>query len=159
MKFLLRIIIGLFFTGVYAEDYIQEIQANVRILKEYNLSESEKFRSYELLGTFTDEYGNYGKFDAIITSDLKKDKLIKLEATGKTIYSNDQILYFKAYRKESDYDAGIAISEIVGASEKFKSLIGITCVQSVRYFRDTIFGLQKCKTTREQSNILKNISN
>ena len=40
-------------------------------------------------------------------------------------------------------------------SDKFKSLIGTKCIQSVRYFRDTIFGLQKCKITKEQSEILK----
>ena len=39
-----------------------EIQANVKIIKKYNISKIEKFRSYELLGTFTDEYDNYGKF-------------------------------------------------------------------------------------------------
>ena len=45
--------------------------------------------------------------------------------------------------------------EIIGASDKFKSLIGTKCIQSVRYFKDTIFGLQKCKITKEQSEILK----
>ena len=45
--------------------------------------------------------------------------------------------------------------EIIGASNKFKSLIGTKCIQSVRYFKDTMFGLQKCKITKEQSEILK----
>ena len=143
-------------TSVYAEDYISEIQANVKIIKEYNISKIQKFRSYELLGTFTDKYGNYGKFDAIVSSDIKNDKLIKLEATAKTIYANEEFLFFKAYRKESDFDAGVALTEVVGASEGFKSLIGMECVQSVRYFKDTIFGLQKCKTSEEQNDILKN---
>ena len=54
------------------------MQANIKIIKEYTISKTEKFRSYELIGTFTDEYGNYGKFDAVITSDIKKGKLIKI---------------------------------------------------------------------------------
>ena len=158
MKYILQITLFIFLSIVHAEDYedyIVEIQANIKIIKEYTISKTEKFRSYELIGTFTDEYGNYGKFDAIITSDIKKGKLIKLEATAKNIYMNEEFIFMKAYRKESDYDAGIAISEIVGASENFKPLIGVKCVQSVRYFKDTIFGLQKCKISKEQSKILK----
>ena len=140
---------------VIAEEYILEFQANVKMIKEYNISEIDKFRSFELIGTFTDDYGNYGKFDAVITSDIKNNKLVKLEGTGKNIYSNEEVLFIKSYRKESDFDAGVANMEIIGASKKFKSLIGMKCIQSVRYFKDTIFGLQKCIISKEQSNILK----
>jgi hypothetical protein len=156
MKFLLNLLLFLSFSYAVSEEYISEFQANVKMIREYNISEIEKFRSYQLIGTFTDEYGNYGKFDAIITSDIKNNKLIKLEGTAINIYSNEETLYARAYRKESDFDAGVANMEIIGASEKFKPLIGTKCIQSVRYFKDTIFGMQKCIITKEQSDILKN---
>ena len=155
MKYILYLIFFLFFSYASAEEYILEFQANVKMLREYDISKIKKFRSYQLIGTFTDEYGNYGKFDAIITSDIKDKKLIKLEGTGMNIYSNEEILYIKAYRKESDFDAGIATMEIIGASDKFKPLIGVKCLQSVRYFKDTIFGLQKCKISKKQKDLLK----
>ena len=155
MKFIFSILLFFHVKHTFSLDYILEFQANINILKEFNISKKEKFRSYELIGTFTDEYGNYGKFDGIVTSDIKDSKLIKLEGTAKTIYANDEILYMKAFRKESAFDAGVAYMKIIGASEKFKSLIGTKCKQSVRYFKDTIFGLQKCKITEEQSEILK----
>ena len=155
MKFILSII--LFFSLKYlsSEEYISEMQANVKMIKEYDISEQEKFRSYQLIGTFTDKYGNYGKFDAVITSDIKNNKLVKLEGTAMNIFSNEEFLFIRAKRKESDFDAGVANMVIIGASEKFKPLIGTKCIQSVRYFKDTIFGLQKCKITKEQSEILK----
>ena len=156
MKFLLNLLLFLSFSYAVSEEYISEFQANVKMIREYNISEIEKFRSYQLIGTFTDEYGNYGKFDAIITSDIKKNKLIKLEGTAINIYSNEETLYARAYRKESDFDAGVANMEIIGASDKFKPLIGTKCIQSVRYFKDTIFGMQKCIINKEQSDILKN---
>ena len=156
MRFFIFILL-LFQTNSYAdtEEYILEFQANVKMIREYNISKIEKFRSYQLIGTFTDEYGNYGKFEAVITSDIKDNKLIKLEGTAINIYSNEETLYIRANRKESDFDAGIATMEIIGASDKFKPLIGTKCIQSVRYFKDTIFGLQKCKISKKQSNILK----
>ena len=155
MKLIFTILLFFSLKQVFSVDYISEFQANINIIKEFNISEKEKFRSYELIGTFTDEYGNYGKFDGIIISDIKNNKLIKLEGTAKTIYANNEFLYIKAFRKESDFDAGVATMEIVGASDKFKALIGTKCKQSVRYFKDTMFGLQKCKITKEQSEILK----
>ncbi len=155
MKLIFTILLCFSLKQVFSVDYISEFQANINIIKEFNISDKEKFRSYELIGTFTDEYGNYGKFDGLIISDIKDNKLIKLEGTAKTIYANNEVLYIKAFRKESDFDAGVANMEIIGASDKFKSLIGTKCKQSVRYFKDTIFGLQKCKITKEQSEILK----
>ena len=156
MKFLFNLLLYLSFGYAVSEEYISEFQANVKMIREYNISEIEKFRSYQLIGTFTDEYGNYGKFDAIITSDIKNNKLIKLEGTAINIYSNEETLYARSYRKESDFDAGVANMEIIGASDKFRPLIGTKCIQSVRYFKDTIFGMQKCIITKEQSDILKN---
>ena len=156
MKLIFTILLCFSLKQVFSVDYISEFQANINIIKEFNISDKEKFRSYELIGTFTDEYGNYGKFDGIIISDIKDNKLIKLEGTAKTIYANNEVLYIKAFRKESDFEAGVATMEIVGASDKFKALIGTKCKQSVRYFKDTMFGLQKCKITKEQSEILKN---
>ena len=155
MKLIFTILLCFSLKQLYSVDYISEFQANINIIKEFNISDKEKFRSYELIGTFTDEYGNYGKFDGLIISDIKDNKLIKLEGTAKTIYANNEVLYIKAFRKESDFDAGVANMEIIGASDKFKSLIGTKCKQSVRYFKDTIFGLQKCKITKEQSEVLK----
>ena len=155
MKLIFTILLYFSLKQVFSLDYISEFQANINIIKEFNISDKEKFRSYELIGTFTDEYGNYGKFDGIIISDIKDNKLIKLEGTAKTIYANNEVLYIKAFRKESDFDAGVANMEIIGASDKFKSLIGTKCKQSVRYFKDTIFGIQKCKITKEQSEVLK----
>ena len=155
MKFIFTILLFFFLKHGFSIDYIVEFQANINILKEFDISNKEKFRSYELIGTFTDEYGNYGKLDGIIISDIKDNKLIKLEGTAKTIYANDEFLYIKAFRKESDFDAGVATMEIIGASDRYKSLIGTKCKQSVRYFKDTIFGLQKCEITKKQSETLK----
>ena len=40
--------------------------------------------------------------------------------------------------------------EIIGASDKFKSLIGTKCKQSVRYFKDTIFGYRNVKLLKNK---------
>ena len=81
--------------------------------------------------------------------------MIKLEGTAIYIYSNEEKLYIRANRKGSDFDAGVASMKIIGASDKFNLLIGTKCIQSVRYFKDTIFGLQKCSISKKQRDLLE----
>ena len=156
MKVFFLILIFLNNSFLFASDYILEFQANVKIIKEFDISEKARFRSYLLQGTFTDEYGNYGKFEGVVISDVKGGKLIKLEGTAKTVYSNGEVLYLKSFRKESDFDAGVANAKIIGSSNKYKPLIGTKCMQSVRYFEDTIFGLQKCNLLAGLEKLFKN---
>ena len=116
------------------EDYILEFQAKVKNLRTFNISNSEKFRSYDLEGIFTDNYGNYGKTSAIIISDIKNGKLVRLDATSQNIYSNYEKTYMRGVREKSDIDAGIAYNIVIGASKNLSPLIGMKCTTSVRYF-------------------------
>ena len=158
MKFLLLIILYCAMISLAkTEDYILEFQAKVKNLRTFDISKSEQFRSYDLEGTFTDNYGNYGKSSVIIISDIKDGKLVRLDATSENIYSNNEKLYMRGVREKSDIDAGIAYNIVIGASKNFTALIGMKCTTSVRYFDDAIFGIQKCNMNKEIKKVLKNI--
>ena len=156
MKFLTVILFFLVIGNAKTEDYILEFQAKVKNLRTFNISNSEQFRSYDLEGTFTDNYGNYVKTSVIIISDTKNGKLVRLDATSENIYSNSEKIYMRGVREKSDIDAGIAYNIVIGASKKFTPLIGMKCTTSVRYFDDAIFGLQKCNTNEGMIKLLKN---
>ena len=156
MKFL-KVILYFTMIGIAnTEDYILEFQAKVKNLRTFNISNSEQFRSYDLEGTFTDNYGNYGKTSVIIISDIKNGKLVRLDATSQNIYSNNEKIYMRSVREKSDVDAGIAYNIVIGASKNLSPLIGMKCTTSVRYFDDAIFGLQKCNTDEGMIKVLKN---
>ena len=158
MKHLLFILF-LFLLGVCsAEDYIIEFQAKVKNLIEYDISNTKKFRNYDLEGTFTDSYGNIGLFNAVVSSDVKEGKLIKLDTTAENVYSNNEKIYFRGVREKSDVDAGIAYAIIVGTTERLQPLIGSKCTTSVRYLNDAIFGLTKCKVSENSKKILNDIN-
>ena len=58
MRFLIIILFFAVISIAKTEDYIIEFQAKVKNLRTFNISNSEQFRSYDLEGTFTDNYGN-----------------------------------------------------------------------------------------------------
>ena len=157
MKFILSFILIFISCISNAKDYVIEFQAKVKNLKEYKMTEIKQFRNYDLEGTFTDNYGNYGKFSAIIISDVEDDKLIRLDSTGEFIFSNNEKVYFRGIRESSDVDAGIAYNLVIGTTKKLTQLIGTNCTTSVRYFEDAIFGINKCKFSEEQNEIFNHL--
>lgn len=158
MKYFLNIIFFFLLSLCFSEDYIIEFQAKVKNLKEFNFSNKKKFRNYDLEGTFTDNYGNIGIFNAVVISDVEAGKLIKLDSTGENIYSNNEKIYFRGVREKSDVDAGIAYNIVIGTTEKFEPLIGTKCTTSVRYLNDAIFGINKCKLSENSKKILNKMN-
>ena len=158
MKYYLCIPIFFLISTCFAKDYIIEFQAKVKNLIEYNISKTKKFKNYDLEGTFTDNYGNIGIFGAVISADIEKGKLIRLDSTAENIYSNNEKFYFRGVREKSDVDAGIAYNIIIGTTEKFKPLIGTKCTTSVRYLNDAIFGINKCKLSKTSKKILNDVN-
>ena len=158
MKYYLCIALFFLLNFCFSEDYIIEFQAKVKNLKEFNFSNKKKFRNYDLEGTFTDNYGNIGIFNAVVISDVEKGKLIKLDSTSENIYSNNEKIFFRGVREKSDVEAGIAYNIIIGTTEKFKPLIGTKCITSVRYLNDAIFGINKCKLSKTSKKILNDVN-
>ena len=158
MKYYLCIALFFLLNFCFSADYIFEFQAKVKNLKEFNFSNKEKFRNYDLEGTFTDNYGNIGLFNAVVSSDVKEGKLIKLDTTAEVVYSNNEKIYFRGVREKSDVDAGIAYGIMVGTTKRLQPLIGSKCTTSVRYLNDTIFGLNKCKISENSKKILNDIN-
>ena len=145
-------------SNTLGKDYIIEFQAKVKNLKEFKFTNVKKFRNYDLEGTFTDNYGNIGLFNAVVSSDVKEGKLIKLDTTAENVYSNNEKIYFRGVREKSDVDAGIAYAIIVATTKRLQPLIGSKCTTSVRYLNDAIFGLTKCKVSENSKKILNDIN-
>jgi hypothetical protein len=158
MRYYLCIALFFLLNFCFAEDYIIEFQAKVKNLKEFDFSNKKKFRNYDLEGTFTDNYGNIGIFNAVVISDVEAGKLIKLDSTGENIYANNEKIYFRGIREKSDIDAGIAYNLIIGATKKLNLLVGTKCTTSVRYFDDAIFGINKCKSPKELNKLFSDIN-
>ncbi|OUU63721.1 MAG: hypothetical protein CBC22_00280 [Alphaproteobacteria bacterium TMED62] len=158
MKYFFFIFSLFHLSNCFSEDYIIEFQAKVKNLIEYNFSETKNFKNYDLEGTFTDSYGNIGIFGAVIIADIENGKLVRLDSTAENIYSNNERFYFRGIREKSDVDAGIAYNTIIGTTKKLRPLMGTKCTTSVRYLKDAIFGINKCKLNDKSKKILNNIN-
>tara|TARA_Y100001935_G_C17293980_1_gene505054 strand:- start:1292 stop:1747 length:456 start_codon:yes stop_codon:yes gene_type:complete len=142
----------------FSFDYEIQTHAKRTIIKTIPISKTEKYISFILEGTWTDNLGNYGMMEQSSFVMLNNNSVIELDGYGKTIYQNNQETYFKGYRNRQEKDAGVGETEILNATEKLNSLIGMRCPYAVNFFKDTAYVVSKCKITEEQKKILSNIS-
>ena len=86
-------------------DYEVETHAKREVIKTFPISANEKYISFILEGTWTDNLGNYGLMEQASFVLLKDDNVIELDGYGKTIYQNDEETYFRGYRNRQVKDA------------------------------------------------------
>ena len=146
MKYFLQILIILFTYEVSALDLVIDIRgyySNDEIIME----DQNKLVHYQSRGNWSDNFNNYGKFKCkgsilINRSGKRTDKeliLCELEDV------NGEYLWFIPKRSDSEWEAGVGKSSIVSATNKYKRLIGKTCVYAVSYYKDTFHTKTKCE--------------
>ena len=155
---LLIVLVFLFNNFSFSFDYEVQTHAKRTVLKTIPISKTEKYISFTLEGTWTDNLGNYGMMESSSFVMLNNNNVIELDGYGKTIYQNNQETYFRGYRNRQEKDAGVGETEILNATEKLTSLIGMKCRYAVNFFNNTAYAFAKRKITEEQKNILSKIS-
>ena len=138
-------------------DYLVETHAKRKIVKSFELQDNQKFISFILDGTWSDNLGNYGFIEQASTVVLSENRVIKLDGYGKTIYQNKEVSYFRGFRDQQEKDAGVGKTVIIESSENLKGLIGIECDYAVKFLEDTAYVLSRCDINNEQKDILINM--
>ena len=97
MKFLLTILsllVPTFSISTDYFDYIIDNNAKRTIIVEHNYNETSFFRAFKLEGSFTDNLANYGNWEGIVTTVIKNDRVVKLDANTQFTYQNNKKIYF-----------------------------------------------------------------
>ena len=154
------LIILMFLINNFSYSFNYEIQTHAKrtIVKTIPISKTEKYISFTLEGTWTDNLGNYGMMEQSSFVMLNNNNVIELDGYGKTIYQNNQETYYRGYRNRQEKNSGVGETLILNATEKLNSLIGMKCPYAVNFFNDTAYVFSKCKITEEQKKTLSKIS-
>ena len=158
MKYFLVFVLFFIFSFLKCEDYIIDNNGTRTIVAEHKYSEKSLFRAFKLVGTFTDNLGNYGNWDAFVTTFVSNGKVLKLNFSSNFIYQNKKRFYQQGFREEgTDIGAGVGKAIITYSDKEFKSLLNSNCMYSVKFLGDTFFGKNKCKINKEALKVLKNV--
>lgn len=157
--FLLFFLICLSCTPIKSQDYTIDNNGHRTIVTEHRFADKALFRAFKLVGTFTDNYGNYGNWDSFVTTFINEGKITNLDFSLRLEYQNKKHIYMQGYREEGTTEgAGVGRSIINAADNEFKSLINSKCAYSVKFLGDSFFGKNKCKLNKEALKELNNIN-
>jgi len=143
---------------LFSFDYEIETHAKRTIIKSIPISENEKYISFTLEGTWTDNLGNYGLMEQASYVILNNNDVVELDGYGKRIYQNNQETYFRGFRNRQEKDSGVGQTVILNSTQNLKSLVGMVCPYAVKFFNNTAYAFAKCKITDEQKALLSKIS-
>ena len=159
LKYLLIIFSLLFTSGSWSEDYLMDNNGKRTLVTEHNYTNKSSFRAFKIEGSFTDNLGNYGNWDAFVTTYINEGKVTKLDFSNKFTFQNKSKFYLQGFRQEgTDEGAGVGKAMIVYPDRTFKSLKNSKCVYSVKFLEDTFFGKTKCKIPEQGFKELQKIS-
>ena len=159
MRVLLSIFSLLLSSISWSEDLLIDNNGKRTIVTEHFYTDKSSFRAFKIEGSFTDNLGNYGNWDAFVTTYLTEGKVTKLDFSNKFTFQNNSKFYLQGFRKEgTDEEAGVGKAIIVHPDRNLKSLKNSNCVYSVKFLEDTFFGKTKCKVTKEGLKELQKLS-
>ncbi|GIS23938.1 MAG: hypothetical protein CM15mP124_4180 [Alphaproteobacteria bacterium] len=147
-KYLVLIILILFSTfNLFSKDYLINFQAKVVNTDKHNYSEGNNFNLLKLDGSFTDNLGNYGNWNALASFELHNNKIKQHFFSAEIIFQNESKMYVQGSRNSKEFEQGTGTFTVNAASKEIKELVGTKCIYAINFFKSTSFTNTKCKVS------------
>ena len=147
-KYLVLIILILLPTfNSFSKDYLINLQAKVVNNDKHNYSEGNNFNLLKLDGSFTDNLGNYGNWNALASFELNNNKIKQHFFSAEIIFQNESKMYIQGSRNSKEFEQGTGTFTVNAASKEIKDLIGTKCIYAINFFKSTSFTNTKCKVS------------
>ena len=147
-KYLVLIILILLPTfNLVSKDYLINLQAKVVNNDKHNYSEGNNFNLLKLDGSFTDNLGNYGNWNALASFELHNNKIKQHFFSAEIIFQNESKMYIQGSRNSREFEQGTGTFTVNAASKEIIELVGTECIYAINFFRSTSFTNTKCKVS------------
>ena len=153
MRYLTYIFVLLISVESIAKELITTSHATSKIEK-FTLPNGTVYSNYKNIGTWTDNFGNYGKtmcFGLIETNDLGG---IKLDLICENIDKEGYKSWIILKRNSLQFDSGVGLTEYIDGTGPWVEVIGTKCTYATTYLKEVSFTIDKCKITEKAYNAL-----
>ena len=138
-------------------EYITE-GSDTTDIKSFKLSNGSEFSTFESKGSWTDNFGNYGRNSCKGIIDKGINKNVSLIVMCESIDKNG----FKTWtlnKRDGELDGGVGSNEIVDTTIPKKNLyIGTKCKFAIKYLDEMNFYKNKCKISKELAKVFEKMS-
>ena len=144
---ILFVIFSLFISSIKANEYLINLQAKVVSSETHNYSKDNSFNLIKLDGSFTDNLGNYGIWNALVSYELSNSLIKQHFFSSEIIYQNESKMYVQGSRNSKEFEQGTGTFTVNAASKEIKELVGTKCIYAINFFKSTSFTNTKCKVS------------
>ena len=138
-------------------EYITE-GSDTTDIKSFKLSNGSEFSTFESKGSWTDNFGNYGRNSCKGIIDKGINKNVSLIVMCESIDKNG----FKTWtlnKRDGELDGGVGTNEIIDTTIPKKNLyIGTKCTFAIKYLDEMNFYKNKCIISKELAKVFEKIS-
>ena len=128
-------------------------------IKSFDLHKEGKFSSFSSEGTWTNNFGNYGRNKCMGVVRFLSNNNMELNNMCESIDKN-QYKTWSLFKRSGPLDSGVGVYEIVDTNLPNRELfIGMKCTYAIKYMDEINFTKSKCKITEKMEKIFQKVAN
>ena len=131
MKKLIIIFIILYSSAILSNDYKIDIHGKIVSNEKHKYSDNSYYSILKIDGTFTDNFSNYGNFNALVNLEIQNSALKQHFFSAELTYQDGSIFYGQGSRTSKEFEQGTGKLLITNANKKLKELVGVKCVYAI----------------------------
>ena len=155
MKYLIILFIIFLVNLSNSVDWVSKTYSAVTIKDTIKLPDDYIYSNFEQTGQGTSNLGKYVISNCSGNRLDKKGKLVEITVFCKFEVDDGNKYWTKLKRTSGDSDAGVSKFVFLGGTNSFNKLKGKECTYAVSYFKNKIFGSNKCQINDELFQELK----
>ena len=139
----------------HALDWVSKTYSTVTIKDTTELPDGSIYSNFEQTGQGNSNLGKYVISNCSGNRLDKKGKLVEITVFCKFEVDDGNKYWTKVKRTTGASDAGVSKFKFLGGTNSFNKLKGKECTYAVSYFKNKIFGSNKCQISDELFQELK----
>ena len=155
MKYIIIFLVGFSVNLSHAVDWVSKTYSTVSIKDTTELPDGSIYSNFEQTGQGNSNLGKYVISNCSGNRLDKKGKLVEITVFCKFEVDDGNKYWTKVKRTTGASDAGVSKFKFLGGTNSFNKLKGKECTYAVSYFKNKIFGSNKCQISDELFQELK----
>ena len=132
-------------SSLHSNEYLINFQAKVVSSEKHNYTKDSNFNLIKLDGSFTDNLGNYGNWNALVSYEISNNLIKQHFFSSEIIYQNESKIYVQGSRNSKEFEQGTVTFTVNATSKEVEELLGTKCIYAINFFKSTSFTNTKCK--------------
>ena len=155
MKYIIIFLIGFSVNLSHAVDSVSKTYSTITIKNITELPDGSIYSNFEQTGQGNSNLGKYVISNCSGNRLDKKGKLVEITVFCKFEVDDGNKYWTNLKRTTGASDAGVSKFKFLGGTNSFNKLKGKECTYAVSYFKNKIFGSNKCQISDELFQELK----